>query len=167
MLIGSKEFDFEKNAYIMGILNVTPDSFSDGGKWNEIDKALKRVEQMIEDGASIIDIGGESTRPGYVPVKPEEEVERIAPFIEKICENFSVAISVDTYKAYVAECAIKAGAHMVNDIWGFKGDDEMAKIVAKYNVPCCIMHNRDNKLRPYNDLIEDVISDLKGSILEL
>ena len=164
MLIGSKEFDFEKNAYIMGILNVTPDSFSDGGKWNEIDKALKRVEQMIEDGASIIDIGGESTRPGYVPVKPEEEVERIAPFIEKISENFSVAISVDTYKAYVAECAIKAGAHMVNDIWGFKGDDEMAKVVAKYSVPCCVMHNRDNKLRPYNNFLEDVISDLKGSI---
>ena len=164
MLIGSKEFDFEKNAYIMGVLNVTPDSFSDGGKWNEIDKALKRVEQMIEDGASIIDIGGESTRPGYVPVKPEEEVERIAPFIEKISENFSVAISVDTYKAYVAECAIKAGAHMVNDIWGFKGDDEMAKVVAKYSVPCCVMHNRDNKLRPYNNFLEDVISDLKGSI---
>lgn len=164
MLIGSKEFDFEKNAYIMGILNVTPDSFSDGGKWNEIDKALKRVEQMIGDGASIIDIGGESTRPGYVPVKPEEEVERIAPFIEKINETFSVAISVDTYKAYVAECAIKAGAHMINDIWGFKGDDEMAKVVAKYNVPCCIMHNRDNKLRPYSNLLEDVINDLKGSI---
>ena len=164
MLIGSKEFDFEKNAYIMGILNVTPDSFSDGGKWNEIDKALKRVEQMIGDGASIIDIGGESTRPGYVPVKPEEEVERIAPFIEKINETFSVAISVDTYKAYVAECAIKAGAHMINDRWGFKGDDEMAKVVAKYNVPCCIMHNRDNKLRPYSNLLEDVINDLKGSI---
>ena len=164
MLIGSIEFDFKKNAYIMGILNVTPDSFSDGGKWNEIDKALKRVEQMIEDGASIIDIGGESTRPGYVPVKPEEEVYRIAPFIEKISETFSVAISVDTYKAYVAECAIKAGAHMINDIWGFKGDDEMAKVVAKYNVPCCIMHNRDNKLRPYSNLLEDVINDLKGSI---
>ena len=93
MLIGSKEFNFKKNAYIMGILNVTPDSFSDGGKWNEIDKALKRVEQMIEDGASIIDIGGESTRPGYVPVKPEEEVYRIssAQIICNVSSSYSSA----------------------------------------------------------------------------
>ena len=164
MLIGNKEFDFDKNAYVMGILNVTPDSFSDGGKWNEIDKALKHVEQMINDGADIIDIGGESTRPGYVPVTPEEEVERIVPFIEKINENFSVAISVDTYKAYVAENAIKAGAHLINDIWGFKGDKDMAKVVARYNVPYCLMHNRDNKLKPYKDFLEDVVNDLKESV---
>ena len=164
MLIGNKEFDFQKNAYVMGILNVTPDSFSDGGKWNEVDKALKHVEQMIADGADIIDIGGESTRPGYVPVDAKDEAERVAPVIEKINENFDVAISVDTYKAYVAECAIEAGAHMVNDIWGFKGDDELAKVVAKYNIPCCIMHNRDNKLRPYKNYLEDVVNDLKGSI---
>lgn len=164
MLIGNKEFDFDKNAYVMGILNITPDSFSDGGKWNEIDKTLKHVEQMINDGADIIDIGGESTRPGYVPVTPEEEVERIVPFIEKINENFSVAISVDTYKAYVAENAIKAGAHMINDIWGFKGDKDMAKVVARYNVPYCLMHNRDNKLKPYKDFLEDVVNDLKESV---
>lgn len=164
MLIGNRQFDLEKSAYIMGILNVTPDSFSDGGKWNEMDKALKYVEQMIADGADIIDIGGESTRPGYIPVKPEEEAERVAPVIKKICENFDVAISVDTYKAYVAECAIQAGTHMINDIWGFKGDEEMAKVVAKYEVPCCLMHNRDNKLRPYKNFLEDVVADLKGSI---
>lgn len=164
MLIGNREFDLEKNAYVMGILNVTPDSFSDGGKWNNIDKALKHVEQMIEDGADIIDIGGESTRPGYTPVTPEEEADRVVPFIEKINANFQVAISVDTYKAYVAECAIKAGAHMINDIWGFKGDDKMAEVVAKYSVPYCLMHNRDNQLKPYNNFIEDVVADINESI---
>ena len=164
MLIGNKEFDFQKNAYIMGILNVTPDSFSDGGKWNEMDAALKHVEVMIKDGAHIIDIGGESTRPGYTPVEANEEVDRVVPIIEKIKENFDVAISVDTYKAYVAKCAIEAGAHMVNDIWGFKGDEDMARTVAKYNVPCCIMHNRDNKLKPYTDFLKDVEKDLMESI---
>ena len=164
MIIGNREFDFYNKVYIMGILNVTPDSFSDGGKWNGMDKALKHVEDMLKNGADIIDIGGESTRPGYTPVKPEEEVDRIAPFIEKINENFDTVISVDTYKAYVAEKALESGAHMINDIWGFKGDDNMAKVVAKYDVPCCIMHNRDNERRPYVDLINDVIKDLKGSI---
>ena len=164
MLIGNREFDFEKNAYVMGILNVTPDSFSDGGKWNEVDKALKHVEQMIADGADIIDIGGESTRPGYIPVEEQDEADRVAPVIEKIKTNFDVAISVDTYKSYVAKCAIEAGAHMVNDIWGLKGDEQMANVVAKYKVPCCIMHNRDNKLRPYNYYLEDVIGDLNESI---
>ena len=164
MLIGNKEFNFQKNAYIMGILNVTPDSFSDGGKWNEMDAALKHVEMMIKDGAHIIDIGGESTRPGYTPVEANEEVDRVVPIIEKIKENFDVAISVDTYKAYVAKCAIEAGAHMVNDIWGFKGDEDMARTVAKYNVPCCIMHNRDNKLKPYTDFLKDVEKDLMESI---
>ena len=164
MVIGNKEFDFDNKVYIMGILNVTPDSFSDGGKWNGIDKALKHAEDMIAEGADIIDIGGESTRPGYMPVKPEEEVERIAPFIEKINENFDTVISVDTYKAYVAERALELGAHMINDIWGFRGDDNMVKVVAKYDVPCCIMHNRDNERRPYGDIVNDVIKDLKGSM---
>lgn len=164
MLIGNKEFDFQKNAYVMGILNVTPDSFSDGGKWNDVDKALKHVEQMVAAGADIIDIGGESTRPGYIPVDAKDEADRVVPVIEKIKVKFDVAISVDTYKAYVAKCAIEAGAHMINDIWGFKGDEEMAKIAAKYDVPCCIMHNRDNKLTPYKSFIQDVISDLKESI---
>lgn len=164
MIIGNKEFDFINNAYIMGILNVTPDSFSDGGKWTGVDKALKHVEDMIKEGADIIDIGGESTRPGYSPVRPEEEVERITPFIEKIRERFDTVISVDTYKGYVAEQAILAGAHMINDIWGFKGNDNMAQVVAKYDVPCCIMHNRDNVRRPYVNIMDDIVNDLKGSI---
>lgn len=164
MLIGSKDFDLEHEAYIMGILNVTPDSFSDGGKWTKPDMTLKHVEDMIAEGAAIIDIGGESTRPGYVKISPEEELERVAPVIEKIKERFDIPVSVDTYKALVAEGAIKAGADMVNDIWGFKGDAGMAQVVAKYDVPCCIMHNRDVEARPYTEFIEDVLNDLKGCI---
>ena len=164
MNIGGREFDLEHEAYIMGILNVTPDSFSDGGKWNEIDKTLRHVEEMIQDGAAIIDIGGESTRPGYTRISVEEEVMRVVPVVEKIKERFDIPVSVDTYKASVAEQAIKAGADMINDIWGFKGDAAMAGVAAKYDIPCCIMHNRDTKMRPYNDFIEDVINDLKGCI---
>ena len=164
MLIGNKEFDLLNDAYIMGILNVTPDSFSDGGKWNDMDKCLKHVEEMINDGASIIDVGGESTRPGYVRVSSQEEILRVAPVIEKLKAEFDIPISVDTYKGDVAEAAILAGADMINDIWGFKGDGLMATVAAKYDVPCCIMHNRDIKTRPYNDFIEDVLNDLRGSI---
>ena len=164
MFIGNREFDLENEAYIMGILNVTPDSFSDGGKWNELDKTLAHVEEMINDGAAIIDIGGESTRPGYIKVSVEEEIMRVAPVIEKIKERFDIPVSVDTYKAAVAEAALKAGADMLNDIWGFKGDADMAAVAAKYDVPCCLMHNRDTAVRPYTDFIEDVINDLKESI---
>lgn len=164
MLIGNKNFDLEHEAYIMGILNVTPDSFSDGGKWVEMDKVLKRVESMIDEGASIIDVGGESTRPGYVKVSPREEADRVIPAIENIKERFDIPISVDTYKAEVAECAIAAGADMVNDVWGFKGDAAMATVVAKYGVPCCIMHNRDTVARPYENFMEDIINDIKGCI---
>ncbi len=164
MRIGSKEFDLEHEAYIMGILNVTPDSFSDGGKWNDMDKTLKHVENMINDGVAIIDIGGESTRPGYVKVTEEEEASRIIPYIERIKAEFDVPVSVDTYKAAVAEGAIKSGADMINDIWGFKADARMAAVVAKYDEPCCIMHNRDIEKRPYINFIEDVLNDIKGCI---
>lgn len=163
MKIGNRDFDVINDNYIMGILNVTPDSFSDGGKWNSLDKALKHAEDMISDGAAIIDIGGESTRPGYIKVTEEEEIERVAPYIERIKE-LGVPVSVDTYKAKVAEAAIQAGAALINDIWGFKGDENMAKVAAKYQVPCCIMHNRNIEEKPYNNLMEDVLSDLRESI---
>ena len=130
MLIGKKEFDLEKDVYIMGILNVTPDSFSDGGKWNDKDKCLKHVEEMIKEGAAIIDVGGESTRPGYKEISYEEEIARVSPVIEKIKEEFDIPVSVDTYKAAVAEAAIRSGADMINDIWGFKGDENMALVAA-------------------------------------
>ncbi|WP_026886636.1 dihydropteroate synthase [Clostridium beijerinckii] len=162
MKIGSKEFNIGERTYIMGILNFTPDSFSDGGKFNDIDVAVKHVKEMIDNGADIIDIGGESTRPGYEIVSEEEEVSRVVPIIKAIKENFDIPVSIDTYKAKVAEQAIQAGANLINDIWGFKKDKDMAKVAAKYNVPCCLMHNRDNT--EYKNLVEDILNDLKECI---
>lgn len=162
MKIGNKEFDLKERTYVMGILNVTPDSFSDGGKFNEVDAALKRVKEMIEEGADIIDVGGESTRPNFEVVKEEEEIKRVVPIIRAIKENFDIPVSIDTYKSKTAEAAIEAGADIINDIWGFKKDKDMAKVAAKYNVPCILMHNRENK--EYNDLMKDVVFDLVESI---
>lgn len=162
MKIGNKEFDLKERTYVMGILNVTPDSFSDGGKFNEVDAALKRVKEMIEEGADIIDVGGESTRPNFEVVKEDEEIKRVVPIIRAIKENFDIPVSIDTYKSKTAEAAIEVGADVINDIWGFKKDKEMAKVAAKYNVPCILMHNRENK--EYNDLMKDVVFDLVESI---
>lgn len=162
MKIGSKEFDLGKRTYIMGILNVTPDSFSDGGSFNNIDKAVEHARRMIEDGADIIDIGGESTRPSCAPLSEAEEMKRVVPVIELLSKKFDVPISIDTYKSKVAEIAIRSGASLINDVWGFKRDRDMAKVAAKYNVPCCLMQNRYNAV--YNNLIEDIVSDLKESI---
>jgi len=162
MKIGSKEFNIGKRTYIMGILNFTPDSFSDGGEFNNIDVAVKHVKEMIDNGANIIDVGGESTRPGYKIVSEEEEISRVVPIIKAIKENFDIPVSIDTYKAKVAEQAIEAGANLINDIWGFKKDKDMAKVAAKYNVPCCLMHNRDNT--EYKNLMEDILNDLKECI---
>ena len=160
MLIRNKEF--LNDTYIMGILNVTPDSFSDGGKWNSIDKSLRRVENMINDGASIIDIGGESTRPGYEKISDDEEIERIMPVISAIRERFDIPLSIDTYKSAVARAALESGADMVNDIWGFCYDDKMADVVKSFNASCCLMHNRAEAV--YNDFEKDVYEDLKASI---
>lgn len=163
MIINNKEFNIGERTYIMGILNVTPDSFSDGGKYNSLDVAKEQVQKMIQDGADIIDVGGESTRPNHIRISDEEEIERVVPVIKMIRENFDIPVSVDTYKSKVAEAAICAGAGLINDVWGFKADDKMAEIVAKYDIPCCLMHNRDNN--DYSDLMEDVKNDIKESIL--
>ena len=144
MKIGNREFDVKNKTYIMGILNVTPDSFSDGGKWNDMDHALKHTETMIAEGADILDIGGESTRPGHTPVGAQEEIERVLPVIEAVKSRFDIPISVDTYKGCVAEESLKHGADLINDIWGLKYDPEMAPVIAKYQAPCCLMHNKDN-----------------------
>ena len=162
MKIGNKEFNIGERTYVMGILNVTPDSFSDGGKFNTIDMALKRVEKLIKDGADIIDIGGESTRPNFEKVSEEDEIERVVPIIKAIKEKFDIPISIDTYKSKTAEAAIEAGADMINDIWGFKKDPNMAKVAAKYNVPCVLMHNR--KEAKYDNLMKDLMYDLEESI---
>ena len=159
---GSLELDYGKKTLIMGILNVTPDSFSDGGKYNRVDAALRHAEQMIEDGADILDIGGESTRPNYERISDEEEMERVVPIIEAISRTFEIPISVDTYKSKVAEAALKAGAHILNDIWGAKADSRMAKVASKYQVPIILMHNRDNM--EYQQFIRDSLQDLFESI---
>ena len=116
MIIGNRGFDVKNHTYIMGILNVTPDSFSDGGKFNGMDAALTHAEQMIREGADIIDVGGESTRPGHTQITDEEEIARVAPVIEQLKKNFDVPVSIDTYKSGVAEAALQAGADLVNDI---------------------------------------------------
>ncbi len=162
MKIGNKEFEIGKRTYIMGILNFTPDSFSDGGVFNNLDIAIRHVKKMIDYGADIIDVGGESTRPNHTQVGEQEEINRVVPIIKAIRERFDIPISIDTYKAKVAERALEAGANLINDVWGFKKEEDMAKVAAKYNVPCCLMHNRDNK--DYKNLIEDILDDLKESI---
>lgn len=143
MIIGNQEFLEEGHTYVMGILNVTPDSFSDGGRYNHLDAALKHTEQMIKDGAAIIDVGGESTRPGHEKITDQEEIDRILPVIEKIKQEFSVPVSLDTYKAAVAKEGIQAGADLLNDIRGLQYDTAMGKIVADSGVAYCLMHNRD------------------------
>ena len=162
MKIGNTEFKLGERTYVMGILNVTPDSFSDGGKFNNIGAALKKTKELIDDGADIIDIGGESTRPNFEVVKAEEEIKRVVPIIKEIKENFDIPISIDTYKSETAKAAIEAGADLINDVWGFKRDKNMAKVAYEYGVPCILMHNREKA--EYNNLMEDVISDLEESI---
>ena len=144
MRIGGKEFDLKKNTYIMGILNVTPDSFSDGGRYDGLDLAIEHAKQMIQEGVDIIDVGGESTRPGHVQITEEEEIARVVPVIRKLKEEFDIPVSIDTYKSAVAAAAIEAGADLVNDIWGLKYDSKMAGLIAKTGVACCLMHNREN-----------------------
>ncbi len=163
MFIGNKEFDLKNNCYIMGILNFTPDSFSDGGKFNNIDSALMHVEQMINDGMDILDIGGESTRPNYTKISDDEEISRVVPIIEAVKEHFDIPVSLDTYKYKVAEAGIKAGVDLINDIWGLKYDNgQMAELIAKNGLPCCLMHNRNNQ--QYNCFIDDVISDMQQTV---
>jgi dihydropteroate synthase len=160
---GEVEIDFRTETVVMGILNVTPDSFSDGGKYGRIDSALKHAEEMMRNGAKIIDIGGESTRPGHEPVSIEEELERTVPIIEVITRELNCAVSIDTYKAAVADAAIKAGAHIINDIWGAKREPEIAKVAAFHNSPIILMHNRE-QVDYKGLLIDEVITDLIESI---
>ena len=162
MKIGTKEFDLKNHCYIMGILNVTPDSFSDGGKWNNMDAALKHTEQMIAEGCDILDIGGESTRPGYTLLSDEEEIGRVLPVIEAVKSRFDIPVSLDTYKSNVARAGLKAGADLINDIWGCKYDPEMASVIAEAGVPCCLMHNRKEAV--YNDYLNDVLDDLRECV---
>ncbi|NQX49588.1 dihydropteroate synthase [Paenibacillus tritici] len=160
---GSSELVLGRRTLIMGILNVTPDSFSDGGLWTDPGRAVEHALQMAAEGADIIDIGGESTRPGHQPVGAEEELARVLPVIESIHRAAPhLPLSIDTYKAEVARQAVKAGAHIINDVWGAKADPQMAAVAAQADCPIILMHNRHN--RDYKDLIGDITEDLTGSI---
>lgn len=152
-----KNIELGKKTLIMGILNVTPDSFSDGGRYNNLDSALEQAKKMVEDGVDIIDIGGESTRPGHTQISVEEEIGRVVPVIEMLSKELDVIISIDTYKYQVAEAALKAGAHIINDIWGLQYDNgEMAKLAAEYNVPVIAMHNQNG-----TEYSEDIILSMR------
>lgn len=143
MKIGNREFEFGKKVYVMGILNVTPDSFSDGGQFFQAEQAVRQAQQMIADGADLIDIGGESTRPGHTQISDEEEIERVVPVIRRIKERFEIPVSIDTYKSSVAKAALEAGADLLNDIWGFLYDEEMAVLASAHDAAVCLMHNRE------------------------
>ncbi|MCM3575846.1 dihydropteroate synthase [Mesobacillus subterraneus] len=160
---GPYTLDFTDKTLIMGILNVTPDSFSDGGKYNDTDRAVLHARQMIADGADILDIGGESTRPGHERISDEEEISRVVPAIGAISKEVQVPISIDTYKSKVAKSAVDAGAAIINDIWGAKEDPEIADVAAETGVPIILMHNRND--RNYSNFIRDVLNDLYESIM--
>lgn len=160
--IGKHSLDLNKT-WVMGILNVTPDSFSDGGSYVGKDKALKQAEKLILDGAAIIDVGGESTRPGYKQISEEEEISRVVPVIQAIRKEFDIPLSVDTCKAKVARASIKAGADMVNDIWGLKGDFKMTEVIRETGASVCIMHNRREAV--YQEFTREIMEDLKESLV--
>ena len=158
-----KELRLGARTLVMGILNVTPDSFSDGGKWNRRDDALRHMEEMVRDGADIIDIGAESSRPGFVPMSAAEEIERLLPFLEAVLPECPVPVSVDTFKADTARAALRAGAHLLNDIWGLQYTEEpgaMAQAAAEADVPVVVMHNQNGTA--YDG---DVIAAMRGFFL--
>lgn len=161
--------DFSEKTCIMGILNVTPDSFSDGGLYFDKNKAVEHALRLVEEGADIIDVGGESTRPGSEPVSIEEEIKRTSPVIQAISKAVKVPISIDTYKAEVARRALDAGASMVNDISGLRFDPDMPKVVSEYKVPVIIMHikgrPKDMQQNPvYEALIPEIMDYIRESI---
>lgn len=161
--IGKHVLNFGQETYVMGILNVTPDSFSDGGKYNSVDRAVEYAKQMVADGAKIIDIGGESTRPGHTPVTSEEEISRVVPIIRAIAQQVDVLISIDTSKSEVARAAVEAGAHIINDIWGAQQDPKIANVAAELNVPIILMHNRHEEYTG-TEFWQAVHTDLQRSL---
>ena len=154
-------FDYGKKTYVMGILNVTPDSFSDGGSYTDLETALNHAKKMIDEGADIIDLGGESTRPGHKKVDADEELKRVLPVVKSLKENLNVKVSIDTYKAEVANESLKLGADLINDVWGLRKDPKMASTIAKYNAYVCIMHNQDG-----TDYDKDIMESIKEFLIE-
>lgn len=167
LTLGKMSLDLKKKTLIMGILNVTPDSFSDGGKYFTIEEAVKRAEEMVKQGADLIDIGGESTRPGAKTVKGHDELNRVIPVVEEIVKRTDVAVSIDTYKADVAERALDAGAVLVNDVTAMQGDPRMVNLIADRNVHVCLMHMKGTPQTmqenpSYNQLVNEIRLFLKG-----
>jgi len=160
--IGTKKFDIGSRTFIVGVLNVTPDSFSDGGSHNDPDRAVAHAEKLIKEGADIIEVGGESTRPGHIPVDEQDELRRVLPVVQALKKTTDTPIAVDTRKAAVAEAVLKAGADLINDVMCFKEDLELAQVCAKHGAVCCITHNRDSG--EYTNLLLDIISDLESGI---
>lgn len=163
MRFSGRELVFGERTLIMGILNLTPDSFSDGGDFVSAGKAVEHAKKMIAEGVDIIDIGGESSRPGHVRIDAEEELSRVLPVIKRLKEETDAILSLDTIRAEVAEEGIKNGIHIVNDIWGFQEDARLAGIAAKYETPVILMHNQ-NGTDYQGDLIEEIIRFLKESV---
>ncbi len=162
MTIGGREFVWGSRTYVMGIVNVTPDSFSGDGLAYDVAAAVDQAVGMSRDGADIIDVGGESTRPGFEPISAEEEIRRTAPVIEKLVREVGIPLSIDTYKAEVARAALAAGAHLVNDIHGFRREPETAAAAAEFGVPAVAMHNQ--REREFHDVIGDVTAGLVESL---
>ena len=156
-------FEYGTKTYIMGILNVTPDSFSDGGNFTSIDKAINHANKMIEEGVDIIDLGGESTRPGHEKVDEDEELSRVIPVVKALKNQLDIAISIDTYKSKVANECLKLGVEMINDVWGLRKDPNMANVVVKYGAYICIMHNQDGTVYK-KDIIDSIKEFLCDSI---
>lgn len=167
MEVGGRQLPVDRRTIIMGVLNVTPDSFYDGGRYVDVEAALRRAEEMIAEGADVIDVGGESTRPGADPVPEEEELRRVIPVISRIARSVDVPISIDTYKARVAKEALEAGATIVNDITGLHRDPDMAKVAADYGASVVIMHSKgDPKTMQLAPQYEDLIGEVRAYLEE-
>lgn len=158
-----KSLTIGQHTLVMGILNVTPDSFSDGGKWDSLPDAIRHLQEMIEVGADIIDIGAESSRPGFVPMSAAAEIARLQTYLPEVLKASTVPVSVDTFKAETADWALQQGAHIINDIWGLQGDPRMAEVVAAHNVPVIVMHNQDGTVYEA-DIIEEMARFFEKSI---
>jgi dihydropteroate synthase len=162
LIIGPRELVWGARTYVMGVLNVTPDSFSGDGLGTDVEAAVAQARRFVEEGADLLDVGGESTRPGFQPIPPEEEIRRVVPVIQRLVAEVDVPVSIDTYKAVVARAGLEAGAHMVNDIWGFRHDPEMAPLVAEFGVPAVVMHNQRG--REFRDVLGDIRAGLEASV---
>ena len=162
MTIGGREFVWGRRTYVMGVVNVTPDSFSGDGLAYDVEAAVEQGLRMCGDGADIIDVGGESARPGFEPIAPEEEIRRTVPVVERLVREVDVSISIDTYKAEVARAALAAGASLVNDVYGFRREPEVAAVAAEFGVPAVAMHNQRD--REFQDVIGDITAGLVESL---